>query len=212
MVLVLAGLPAAFSQEKPPVSLEPLPYAQNALEPHISSFTLGFHHGKHHAAYVAKANELLKGSPLAGKSIEEIIRATSGKNDQAGLFNAVAQSWNHDFFWKCLKPGPAGKPAGKLAGLIDEQFGSFDAFQEKFLEAGKSVFGSGWVWLVLDGGKLKIVTTSNAGNPLTSGQKPLLVIDVWEHSYYLDYQNRRPDYLKSIMGNLVNWEFVASNL
>ena len=212
VVFVFAGFPAAFSQEKQPVSFELLPYAQAALEPYISSYTLGFHHGKHHAAYVTKANELLKSSPLVRKPIEEIIRETAGKDDQAALFNVVAQSWNHAFFWKCLKPGPVTKPMGKLAELIDEQFGSFQAFQEKFLEAGKSLFGSGWVWLVLDGGNLKIVTTSNAGNPLTNGQKPLLVIDVWEHSYYLDYQNRRPDYLKAIMGNLVNWEFVASNL
>ena len=173
---------------------------------------MGFHHGKHYAAYVAKANDLLKASPLAGRPIEEIIRETAGKDDQAALFNAVAQAWNHAFFWKCLRPGPGAKPTGKLAGLIAEQFGNFETFQEKFLEAGKSLFGSGWVWLGLDTGKLKIVTTSNAGTPLTNGQKPLLVIDVWEHSYYLDHQNRRPDYLKAIMEHLVNWEFVASNL
>lgn len=201
-----------FSQENLPVSFDPLPFAQDALEPFISSHTLGFHYGKHHATYVSTANSLLKGNPLAEKSVEEIIKATAGKNNQSLLFNAVSQSWNHAFFWKCLKPKSTGQPTGKLATMINEQFGNFTTFSEEFLKAGKSIFGSGWVWLVLDEGKLKIVTTSNAGNPLADGPKPLFVIDAWEHSYYLDYQNRRPEYLKAVLENLVNWEFIASNL
>ncbi|MBF0544749.1 MAG: superoxide dismutase [Candidatus Riflebacteria bacterium] len=200
------------AQEKSPLVLEPLPFAQDALEPFISSHTLGFHYGKHHAAYVDKANELLKGNPLASKSIEEIIKETAGKSDQVPLFNAVAQSWNHAFFWKCLKPKSTGKPEGKIAKMIDDSFGSYDKFKEEFVKTGVSLFGSGWVWLVLDGEKLQIVKGFNAETPLTKNQKPLFVIDVWEHAYYLDFQNRRSDYLKAILENLVNWDFVASNL
>ena len=211
-VLNFVNLPASFAQEKTPILLEPLPFAQDALEPYISSHTIGFHYGKHHTAYVAKANELLKGNPLAAKPIEEIIKETANKADQVAIFSMVAQAWNHAFFWKCLKPNGGGKPAGKLAEMIDEKFGSYEAFLKEFLNAGKSVFGSGWVWLVVNDGTLAIVKTQDAGNPMSSKQKPLLVLDVWEHSYYLDYQNRRPDYLEDIMKNLVNWEFVSSNL
>ncbi|MFZ2959631.1 MAG: superoxide dismutase [Candidatus Ozemobacteraceae bacterium] len=210
--LLFGALQPVCAQEKKPIIQEPLPYAQDALEPFISSHTLGFHFGKHHAAYVDKANELLKENPLAKKSAEEIMKTSAGKADQAGLFNNVAQAWNHAFFWKCLKAKGGGKPEEKLAKLIDENFGSFDKFKEEFINAGKAQFGSGWVWLVSDGVKLKIVKTSNAENPLVNNQKPLFVVDVWEHAYYLDYQNRRPDFIKAILENLANWEFVASNL
>ena len=202
----------AYAGEKKPLILAPLPFEQSALEPFVSSQTLSFHYGKHHAAYVDKANELLKGSPLETKCIEDIIRATAGESDQTALFNNAAQAWNHAFFWQCLKPGGGGKPEGKLAKMLEENFGSFDKFKEEFVNSGKTLFGSGWVWLVKDGDKLKIVNTANAENPLTANQKPLFVVDVWEHAYYLDYQNRRVDFIKLVLENLANWEFAASNL
>lgn len=201
-----------YAQEKKPLILAPLPFEQSALEPFISSQTLSFHYGKHHAAYVDKANELLKGNPLETRSIEDIIKATAGKSDQTALFNNIAQAWNHAFFWQCLKSGGGGKPEGKLAKMIEENFGSFDKFKEEFMNSGKNLFGSGWLWLVKDGDKLKIIKTSNAENPLTAKQKPLFVVDVWEHAYYLDYQNRRVDFIKSVLENLANWEFATSNL
>jgi Fe-Mn family superoxide dismutase len=210
--LLFGALFPAFAQEKKPVNLAPLPFEQSALEPFISSHTLSFHYGKHHAAYVEKANERLKGNPLENMAIEDIINATAGKSDQGVLFNNVAQAWNHAFFWQCLKPKGGGKPEGKLAKMIDESFGSFDKFKEEFLDSGTTLFGSGWIWLVKDGEKLKIVKTANAETPLTTSQKPIFVVDVWEHAYYLDYQNRRVDFIKTVLENLANWEFTASNL
>ncbi|WP_422367001.1 superoxide dismutase [Pelagibius sp.] len=186
--------------------LPPLPYAPDALEPHYSANTLTFHHGKHHQAYVTKLNELIDGSEHADKSLEAIITSSSG-----GLFNQAAQVWNHTFFWNSMKPGGGGAPSGALAEAIDSTFGSLDAFKEKFKAAGVGQFGSGWVWLVKDGGELKIVTSANAETPLTEGQVPVLTCDVWEHAYYLDYQNRRPDFIQSFLDNLVNWEFAAAN-
>ncbi len=209
---VLAPLSWAAAEGGAPVPHEPLPYAQNALEPYISSATLGFHHGKHHLAYVKAANDLLKGTPLAEKKVEEIIRDTAGKADQISLFNNIAQAWNHAFFWKCLKAGGGGKPGPKLASMIDKEFGSFEKFVEAFITAGKQQFGSGWVWLVLDKGTLKIVKTPNAETPLSTAAKPLFVVDVWEHAYYLDYQNRRPDFVKTVLEYLADWDFVARNL
>ena len=212
-VWMVAALPgAALAEEKPTVAKEPLPYPQDALEPVISSSTLGFHHGKHYAGYVDKANELFKGSPLAGKPLAEIVTATAADPAQKALFNNAAQAWNHAFYFRCLKPKAGGKPTGKLAQRIDESFGSFEAFVEKLLEAGKGQFGSGWAWVVLDGDKLQIVATPNAETPLTAGKKPVLVLDVWEHAYYLDYQNRRADHLRQVLEQLVDWEFVASRL
>jgi Fe-Mn family superoxide dismutase len=209
---LLGALNTTFAQEKLPLILAPLPFDQSALEPFISSQTLAFHYGKHHAAYVNNANELLKGSSLENKSIEELIKATAAKADQVTLFNNIAQAWNHAFFWQCLKPKGGGKPEGKLAKLIEESFGSFAQFKEEFTNSGKTLFGSGWVWLVKDGEKLRIVQTFNAETPLTLNQKPLFVVDVWEHAYYLDFQNRRVDFIKEILENLANWEFAASNL
>ena len=192
--------------------LPTLPYSLDALEPHISRSTLEFHHGKHHAAYVTNLNNLVAGTDLDGKSLEDTILAVSGDASKAGVFNNAAQVWNHTFYWQGMKPGGGGAPIGELAAKIDADFGSFDAFKEQFKTAGATQFGSGWAWLVLDNGALKITKTGNADLPLAHGQKALLTMDVWEHAYYLDYQNRRPDYISTFLDKLVNWDFVASNL
>jgi len=194
-------------------TLMALPYADNALDPVISANTLGFHYGKHHKTYVDNLNNLVKGTDLEGKSLEDVVKATAGKADKAPLFNNSAQIWNHDFYWKSLKKGGGGKPAGKLAQKIDEAFGSFDEFRKQMSATTISQFGSGWGWLVADGaGALKIVKTGNAEVPLTQGLKPLLTIDVWEHAYYLDHQNRRADYVNAVIDKLLDWEFAAANL
>lgn len=193
-------------------TLPELPYALNALEPHIGAKTLEIHHGKHHNAYVTNLNNLLKDSPLAGKSLEEVILASAKDPAKAGVFNNSAQVWNHTFYWNSMKPNGGGKPTGELAAKIDADFGSYDTFVEEFKAAGATQFGSGWAWLVLDGGKLKVTKTGNADLPLAHGQKALLTMDVWEHAYYLDYQNRRPDYIATFLDKLVNWDFAAANL
>jgi Fe-Mn family superoxide dismutase len=195
-----------------PFTLPPLPYAPTALEPHITANTLSFHHGKHHNAYVVKLNELIAGTDLASKSLEEIITATSGDASKAGIFNNAAQVWNHTFYWHSMKPAGGGKPSGELAAKIDADFGSYDKFAEEFKNAALTQFGSGWAWLVLENGKLKVTKTGNAETPITKGQVPLLTIDVWEHAYYLDFQNRRPDYAATFLSSLVNWDFAAENL
>jgi len=193
--------------------LPPLPYAKDALEPHMSANTFDFHHGKHHNAYIVNLNGLLEGNALAGSSLEEIIKATAGDAAKAGIFNNAAQVWNHTFFWSSMKPSGGGKPTGDLAAKIDADFGSFDAFKNAFKAAGATQFGSGWAWLVVGAdGKLEVVKTPNAENPMTQGKTPLLTCDVWEHAYYLDYQNRRPDFLASFLDNLANWDFAAANL
>ena len=192
--------------------LPALPWAADALEPHYSANTLSFHHGKHHNAYVTKLNGMLEGKPLAGKSLEQIIKATVAVPAMGGVFNNAAQVWNHTFFWNCMKPGGGGKPAGALADKIAADFGSFDAFADAFKAEAAGRFGSGWAWLVLDGGKLKVTSTANADTPLAYGQTPLLTIDVWEHAYYLHYQNRRPAFIQAFLDKLVNWDFVAANL
>jgi Fe-Mn family superoxide dismutase len=193
--------------------LPALPYEKNALEPHMSANTFDFHHGKHHNTYVVNLNGLLDGSDLAGKSLEDIIMATAGDAAKAGMFNNAAQVWNHTFFWNSMKPGGGGAPSGDLAAKIDSDLGGFDAFKDAFKQAGATQFGSGWAWLVVgDGGKLEVVKTPNAENPMTQGKTPLLTCDVWEHAYYLDYQNRRPDFLAAFLDNLVNWDFAAANL
>jgi Fe-Mn family superoxide dismutase len=193
-------------------TLPPLPYADNALDPVISANTLGFHHGKHHKAYVDNLNNLIKGTELEGQTLEAIVLATAGKADKAGIFNNAAQVWNHTFFWSSMRPGGGGKPSAALAGLIDSAFGSYDNFKKELAQACVTQFGSGWGWLVADGGTLKVVKTGNAENPFTKGQKPLLTIDVWEHAYYLDYQNRRPDYVNAVIDRLLNWNFAEDNL
>jgi Fe-Mn family superoxide dismutase len=194
------------------LELPPLPYDKSALAPFISERTLEFHHGKHHAAYVTNGNNLIKDTPLADLPIEEIIKAVAGDPAKAGVFNNAAQVWNHSFFWNCMTPSGGGQPSGEIGQRIDAAFGSFDKFCEAFKTAAVTQFGSGWAWLVLDGGELKVTKTANADLPLTHGQKALLTVDVWEHAYYLDYQNRRPDFVQTFLEKLVNWEFVQANL
>lgn len=192
--------------------LPPLPFAPDALEPHISANTLGFHHGKHHNTYVTNLNNLTKDTPLAGNSLEEIVKETAGDAAKAGIFNNAAQVWNHSFYWNSMKPGGGGAPSGDLAGRIDHAFGGLDKFKEQFKAAAIGQFGSGWVWLVVDDGALRIVKTANADTPIAHGQTPLITCDVWEHAYYLDFQNRRPDYVQAFLDHLVNWDFAAANL
>ncbi len=194
------------------IQLPDLPYAKDALAPHISAKTLEFHHDKHHAAYVTNTNKFIEGTPLANAPLEEIIEAAAADASKKGLFNNAAQVWNHTFLWHSMKPHGGGKPTGDIASLIEKDFGSYDAFAEKFSAAAVGQFGSGWAWLVLDSGKLAIVATANADTPLVHGQTPLLTADVWEHAYYLDFQNRRPDYVKTFLAHLVNWDFANANL
>lgn len=194
------------------IKLPDLPYAKDALEPVISANTLDFHHGKHHNAYVTNSNKLIEGTELENESVETIIQKTVGDSSKSGIFNNVAQVYNHSFYWQCMKPGGGGPPSGPIAEKIQTDFGSFDAFKEELKNAGATQFGSGWAWLILEKGKLKVTKTANADTPIAHGQKPLLTIDVWEHAYYLDYQNRRPDYLTAFLDKLINWDFVNSCL
>jgi Fe-Mn family superoxide dismutase len=193
-------------------TLPPLPYAENALEPVISANTMSFHYGKHHKTYVDNLNNLVKGTDYENASLEKIINETAGKADKAGVFNNAAQVWNHTFYWHSLKGGGGGKPSGKIAEMIDAAFGGYDNFKKEMSATTVSQFGSGWGWLVLDGGALKIVKTPNAEVPFTKGQKPLLTIDVWEHAYYLDQQNKRAVYVDAVIDKLLNWSFAAQNL
>jgi superoxide dismutase, Fe-Mn family len=192
--------------------LPALPYDKTALAPHISANTLDFHHGKHHNTYVVNLNNLTKDTPLASQSLEDVIKAVAGDAAKAGVFNNAAQVWNHTFYWHCMKPGGGGAPTGDLAAAINGAFGSFDKFKDEFKSACVTQFGSGWGWLVAEKGALKIAKTGNADTPMVHGQTALLTCDVWEHAYYLDYQNRRPDYVQSFLDHLVNWDFVAKNL
>jgi len=193
-------------------SLPPLPYPEDALEPDYSARTISFHYGKHHKAYVDNLNKLIAGTEWENKSLEEIIRLAAADPAKVGVFNNAAQVWNHTFFWHCMKPQGGGRPTGKLAKMLDEAFGSYEKFVEQFKATAVGRFGSGWGWLVLEGGALKLVSTPNAETPLTKGQVALLTVDVWEHAYYLDYQNRRPDFVQAFLDKLVNWDFVAANL
>jgi superoxide dismutase, Fe-Mn family len=194
------------------ILLPELPYGKDALAPIISANTLDFHYGKHHRAYVDNLNKLIAGTDLEKKSLEEIIMISVKDSAKAGIFNNAAQIWNHSFYWKCLKKSVGVIPGGAIAAKINDTWGSYDKFAEELKNAGMTQFGSGWAWLVLDGSQLKITKTANADTPLAHGQKPLLTIDVWEHAYYLDYQNRRPDYLAAVIQNLINWDFVNANL
>jgi Fe-Mn family superoxide dismutase len=188
-------------------TLPSLPYDKNALAPHISSETLDYHYGKHHQAYVTNLNKLTEGKPEASKSLEEIIKTSEG-----GVFNNAAQIWNHTFYWNSLKPNGGGQPTGDLLAAITRDFGSFDKFKEEFANAAATQFGSGWAWLVLDGGKLSVTKTANADLPLKHGQKALLTIDVWEHAYYIDFRNARPKYIETFLTHLANWDFALENL
>ncbi|MEH6558043.1 MAG: superoxide dismutase [Oceanicoccus sp.] len=194
------------------ITLPNLPYEKDALEPYISSRTLTFHYGKHHNAYVTNLNKLIEDTNLASETLENIITKTANDTDKAGIFNNAAQVWNHTFYWESMKPNGGGLPSGDIAKKIIADFGSYDNFIAQFKSAGLTQFGSGWVWLVLSNDKLEIVKTSNADTPIAHGIKPLLTADLWEHSYYLDYQNGRGDYLDTFINNLINWDFVNSNL
>jgi Fe-Mn family superoxide dismutase len=192
------------------ISLPVLPYEKNALAPYISQQTIEYHYGKHHNAYVANTNKLIEGTDLSNQDLENIIKKTSKDTLMSSIFNNAAQVWNHSFYWACMKPGGGGPPSGAIAERIASDFGSYEKFAEQFKNAGTSQFGSGWAWLILKDKHLELMKTSNADTPLAHGLKPLLTIDVWEHAYYLDYQNRRPDYLASFLGHLINWDFVNS--
>jgi Fe-Mn family superoxide dismutase len=191
-------------------TLPDLPYAYDALQPYMSKETLEFHHDKHHKAYVDTGNTLLKGSELEGKSVEEIVKASYGKNQP--LFNNAGQHYNHIHFWQWMKPNGGGNIPGELEKRIASDLGGVEKFKNDFIEAGKTQFGSGWAWLAVKNGKLEIMKTPNGENPLVHGAQPILGVDVWEHSYYIDYRNRRPDYLKAFIDNLVNWDHVAEML
>jgi Fe-Mn family superoxide dismutase len=194
------------------ILLPELPFAKDALAPVISANTLDFHHGKHHKAYVDNLGKLIAGTDLVDADLETIIKKVAGDPSKAGIFNNAAQVWNHSFYWKCLKAGGGGKPTGAVAAKIDAAWGSYEKFVEELKNAGVTQFGSGWAWLVGDGGQLKITKTANADTPMAHGVKPLLTLDVWEHAYSLDYQNRRPDYLDAVIAKLINWDFVNANL
>jgi len=193
------------------IELPPLPYAHDALAPVISAETLSFHHGKHHKAYVDNLLKLVAGTELAEQPLEAVIAAAVGKPDKVGIFNNAAQIWNHTFFWNSLRPGGGGAPTGAVAKGIDAAFGGHDNFKKEFANAAMTQFGSGWAWLVADKGLLRIVKTGNADTPLTMGVAPLLTIDVWEHAYYLDYQNRRADFVAAVIDKLLNWDFANAN-
>jgi Fe-Mn family superoxide dismutase len=193
-------------------TLPPLPYPDNALEPVISANTLSFHYGKHHKTYIDNLNNLVKGTDYESAPLEKIINETAGKADKVAIFNNAAQTWNHTFYWNSLRGNGGGKPSGRIAQMIDAAFGGYDNFKKEFSATTVSQFGSGWGWLVLDGNALKIVKTGNADVPFTKGQKPLLTIDVWEHAYYLDHQNKRAAYVDAVIDKLLNWDFAAQNL
>jgi len=195
-----------------PHVLPPLPFAENALEPTISANTIRVHYGKHHQKYVDTLNQLIAGTELASLTLEQVIAATAGKADKASIFNNAAQVWNHTFYWKSLQPKGGGTPPASLAKRIDAAFGGLEGCKKELASAATTQFGSGWAWLVLEGDTLKVVKTGNAETPLTKGQKPLLTIDVWEHAYYLDYQNRRDEYTNAVLEKLINWGFAAENL
>jgi len=194
------------------ISLPDLPYSRDDLAPYISENTLNFHYGKHHTAYVDNLNKLIEGTDLAGKSLEDIIDKVANDANNVAIFNNAAQVWNHTFYWKSMVPGGGGTPSGNIADKLQTDFGGYEKFAEQLKKAALAQFGSGWAWLVLNAGKLEVVKTSNADTPIAHGLKPLMTVDVWEHAYYLDYQNRRGDYLNAFFNNLINWDFVNIQL
>lgn len=193
-------------------SLPELPYAYSALDPYISPNTLEFHHDKHHAAYVKNFNDAVQGTDLEQHNLEWVIQRLSDDSERVSIFNNAAQAWNHTFYWSSMQPNGGGQPTGDLARKIDDDLGGFDNFVSAFKAAATSQFGSGWAWLVLSGDQLQVTKTANADNPLCHNQVPLLTVDVWEHAYYLDYQNKRPDYIQTFLDHLINWDFAAANL
>lgn len=195
-----------------PFELPALPYNRNALAPHISENTMNYHYGKHHQAYVTNLNNLVNGTDLANKTLEEIIKISFNDKSKIGIFNNAAQVWNHTFYWHSMKPNGGGKPHGEILDKINHDFGSFENFITEFKNAGATQFGSGWAWLVIENDKLKVVKTSNAETPITSNAKPLITMDVWEHAYYLDFQNARTNYIDIFLNHLVNWDFALENL
>ncbi|MFH1458725.1 MAG: superoxide dismutase [Candidatus Omnitrophota bacterium] len=195
-----------------PIELQKLPYPNNALAPYLSLKTIDLHYGKHHAGYVEKLNSLIKGTPLAEEPLESIIKKTAKDDSKSTVFNNAAQVWNHAFYWQCMKPRGGGFPSGAVADKLKADLGGYDKFVEEFKNSGLNQFGSGWAWLVLKEGKLAVMKTSNADTPIAHGLKPLLSADVWEHAYYLDYQNKRGDYLDAYIKNLINWDFINSLL
>ncbi len=194
------------------IALPPLPYAADALAPYISAQTLAFHHGKHHNAYVSKLNELIKGTPYESLDLDSIIRQTAGGKGPTGVFNNAAQAWNHAFYWKSLRPKGGGKPGGRILARIEKSYLTFEAFKEKLMAVSLAHFGSGWSWVVESPAGVEIVSTANADSPFAQGRKPLLTIDLWEHAYYLDYQNLRKSYLDAVLDHLINWDFAEENL
>ena len=195
-----------------PFQLPALPWQENALEPVISARTIGLHYGKHHATYVKKLNELVAGTRYAELPLEQVITATAGGAENAKIFNNAAQTWNHTFFWDCLRPGGGGEPPSEMARKLEQSFGDFPRFKEAFSKAAVEQFGSGWAWLVAKGDKLEVISTSNAQTPIAMGATPLLTIDVWEHAYYLDYENRRPEFVNAVIDRLLNWEFAMQQM
>ena len=212
---VLFGGPASprIARAAEPFQLPPLPYPEDALAPIISASTIGFHYGKHHRAYVDNLNKQLADVPaLAALSLVEIVRKTAGNAEQKSIFNNAAQAWNHEFYWNSVTPKAGSGPSGVLRDRIEAEFGGIDRLKDALIKTSVTQFGSGWGWLVEEGGKLQVVSTSNADTPIAYGRKPLLTIDVWEHAYYLDYQNRRSDYVKAVLDHIINWEFASENL
>ena len=210
------SLPANDATQKPPASnltvkLPTLPYGEGALAPVISKRTLSFHYGKHHKAYVDTLNKLVKGTRFEEISLEDVIVETAGRPDQSAIFNNAAQAWNHAFYWRCLTPLGGGEPDGRLGEQLASSFGGFDTFRKEFSEAAVAQFGSGWAWLVAEGSELRVIKSGNAETPFVDGQVPLLTIDVWEHAYYLDYQNRRADYVNAVIDKLLDWNFAVEN-
>ncbi len=195
------------------ITLPPLPYARTALQPHISEQTFDFHYGKHHQAYVDNLNKLIDGGAYANADLEEIVKDSAGDKEKQGVFNNAAQVWNHTFYWKSMKPNGGGKPTGAVADAIAKAFGDYESFKTSFANVGATQFGSGWAWLIAKDGKLEVRKTPNAETPLTEkGATPLLTMDVWEHAYYLDYQNKRPAYISTFLDSLINWDFANENL
>jgi Fe-Mn family superoxide dismutase len=202
-----------FGQAAGPFLLPPLPYPEDALAPVISARTISFHYGKHHAAYVANLNKAVQGTDFAEKSLDDVVKATAADPNRVGIFNNAAQDWNHSFYWRSMRPNGGGLPSGAIADRIKDSFGDYSNFRQQFVTAAVTQFGSGWAWLVQDpGGKLIVVKTSNADTPMAHGMNCLLTCDVWEHAYYLDYQNRRPDHVKDWLEKLANWSFAEKNL